>query len=588
MLRRVLVALALLMISDSARAAELDLQRWLDEPDVKLVVVEFYADWCEPCREAAPKWEALRQKYAPQGLKLVVVNLSEQSGRQGRCSRLPWNPDESLCDPGLGEQFGVTSLPEAFVWSWQGNLLVERGQHVAEIEPIIRRYLDDNPRVQVVATKRNGSPAKALQRQVEGVLSRAGKLTVVPDAEMRTRLARVRRDSHRASKRDDQRCALGAEISANSLLSVERFEGALSLTLADAESGCQRATATVPLRAGRVEKAVDKAAYKLMLQLKQRVVAMPRQASSPPSASPRSEAPSESLVHVMFTSDPSGAAVLLGGQNVCEATPCKSKVRPGRHQIRMRLDGYTPLERDVMLDSGQIVGWSLEREVPAKVWFVSAPPGARVMLEGKEVCKSTPCRHTIATGTYRVLMTLDHHLSVDRVVALKDGQSVGWTLPIDPQASLLTVYSTPAGQPVELDGTMIGVAPLGPMLVSKGEHFVTVGLGDCRVTKLVNFAGGAKKVIDVPVKGGWAHLHITARDARPWLSARERVGTVSAEVFIDGQNFGVTSRDGSEFRVSTCARKVLVRHPKFGEWEGEIALGRGEKKALEVKLKGAD
>ena len=113
------------------------LQGWLDEPDVKLVVVEFYADWCEPCRKAAPKWEKLRKRYASQGLKLVVVNLSEKPGGGRHCTRLPWNPDESLCDPGLGKRLGVKTLPEAFVWSQQSRPTDESSAHpVAPSPPV--------------------------------------------------------------------------------------------------------------------------------------------------------------------------------------------------------------------------------------------------------------------------------------------------------------------------------------------------------------------------------------------------------------------------------------------------------------------
>ena len=84
--RTLLVALALLLVSSPARAEGWALEDWLAEPDVKLVAVEFYADWCEPCKKSAPRWEALRKKYAPQGLKLVVVNISEKTGGQGRCT----------------------------------------------------------------------------------------------------------------------------------------------------------------------------------------------------------------------------------------------------------------------------------------------------------------------------------------------------------------------------------------------------------------------------------------------------------------------------------------------------------------------
>ncbi len=197
MLRSLLALLVCLVIGSPARAEGWALEEWLAEPDVKLVAVEFYADWCEPCKKSAPKWEALRQKYAPQGLKLVVVNLSETPGGK-QCTVLPWNPDEALCDPSLGEQLGVKSLPEAFVWSWQGNLLVERGQHIDEIERTIRRYLDDNPRVRV-----DGADEQ-LRSWAEEELTKSGKLTVVPDEEMRKRLEAVRKESHHPSRRDDQ------------------------------------------------------------------------------------------------------------------------------------------------------------------------------------------------------------------------------------------------------------------------------------------------------------------------------------------------------------------------------------------------
>ena len=72
-----------------AGAAHFPLEEWLAEPDVKLVAVEFYADWCEPCKKAAPKWEALRKRYAKDGLRLLVVNTR---ARRPGCPSLPWQP----------------------------------------------------------------------------------------------------------------------------------------------------------------------------------------------------------------------------------------------------------------------------------------------------------------------------------------------------------------------------------------------------------------------------------------------------------------------------------------------------------------
>ena len=51
----------------------LDVQSWLNRPGVRLLAVEFYATWCKPCMKAVPRWKALHEKYADEGLRLVVV-----------------------------------------------------------------------------------------------------------------------------------------------------------------------------------------------------------------------------------------------------------------------------------------------------------------------------------------------------------------------------------------------------------------------------------------------------------------------------------------------------------------------------------
>ena len=83
--------------SGTCRAAELDIRSWLDEPNVKLVAVEFYSPHCKPCIDAVPRWEALRKKYDGRGLRLLVVNHDPQSPG---CPTLPWRPDRNICDIG--------------------------------------------------------------------------------------------------------------------------------------------------------------------------------------------------------------------------------------------------------------------------------------------------------------------------------------------------------------------------------------------------------------------------------------------------------------------------------------------------------
>ena len=43
----------------------------------KPLLVTFWATWCEPCRDEYPMLNELAKQYAPQGLKVVGVNLDQ-------------------------------------------------------------------------------------------------------------------------------------------------------------------------------------------------------------------------------------------------------------------------------------------------------------------------------------------------------------------------------------------------------------------------------------------------------------------------------------------------------------------------------
>ena len=92
----------------------------------KVVLVNFWATWCPPCRKEMPDLETLYQRFAAQGFVVLAIS-DEEVGKvklfiEGRGVTYP-----ILLDPGrkVTELFQVDGIPKSFVYDRQGNLVAQ-------------------------------------------------------------------------------------------------------------------------------------------------------------------------------------------------------------------------------------------------------------------------------------------------------------------------------------------------------------------------------------------------------------------------------------------------------------------------------
>ena len=290
---------------------------------------------------------------------------------------------------------------------------------------------------------------------------------------------------------------------------------------------------------------------------------------------------------VNITSQPSGASVIIDGQDRGTTPVTLFDVTPGRHHLKLRLPGY--VERDRFFNTSE--GPSIEKsavlqEVKGLLLVKTEPAGANVVIDGASRGQ-TPLLVTdlAAKDTYTLRLRKAGYLEQSLTLKFngREPKVIDETLVLD--SGVINVVTDPAGADVTVNGIPRGKAPVLVKGIPKGTATVKFALGGfADEIRELNMRAGDQQTLSVALQPlpGTLHLISVPSGARFYVNDEARgVGPLvipgikpgTYTVRAEKEGFGTVTRDvvvangqpaREEFRLSNVMGRLEIRTDPVG------------------------
>ncbi|MEC7986910.1 MAG: PEGA domain-containing protein [Myxococcota bacterium] len=205
---------------------------------------------------------------------------------------------------------------------------------------------------------------------------------------------------------------------------------------------------------------------------------------------------------------------------------------------------------DPLIQSEQYSDWNPSGVSRQLVEISTKPSGAIVMIDGKILCQSTPCKKEITAGSHKFHFDKERYFPIDQILNTEKKSSIH--VDMEPIFGTITLKSNPEDVPFLLDKTKIKL-PLKEHELDPGTHVISSD-SPCyyAVEESIKIQSGEH--ID-------KEIALTAKPSGIDVSTLDLSDTpVSADIYVDGKKRG---QSPNVFKVDVCSRTIEARYKNY-------------------------
>ena len=111
----------------------------------KVVVMDFWATWCGPCKTVMPRIQKLHQKLGDKGVVVFGVNSWENGDALTLMKEKGYTYELLLNGEKITETYKVTTLPVVYIVGSDGKIIYcHEGEDQKDLSAVIEKYLKEN------------------------------------------------------------------------------------------------------------------------------------------------------------------------------------------------------------------------------------------------------------------------------------------------------------------------------------------------------------------------------------------------------------------------------------------------------------